>query len=372
MKNQPSIKKRKRRSLIHISGDTCCINCIFEKDVNGNYTKDALLYQNILEYFNIREEKLKYRAESFYKDGKRFERRIDTVRLRVEPESFATWNLTKWLLRKNLEFVKYYSGLSRYMTMSPKIANRLGMVQQFVDDLENSLLLTRTGIQVTSKNRMPTMTYEINNFGMIILLLMKYIIKDTTEETKIRIRQTILQLVQRYVLKYNSHICDFIARLYSKAIEMDHSESMVNTFVIIVHENTHTTRTLVDVFNRALQIHLMDERTRNYFMDIWMKALNEFPEDIQRIVICHEKAEIESRIHLAQPPKDWEEAWIVNIQNYSQLTLYGKCSQCSKKYPVIVDYYEYRKELLPDRTIKRNCLKCNAENSLIIGSEIKE
>ena len=86
--------------------------------MNRKYTKDALLHQNILEYFNIREEKLKYRAESFYKDGKRFEKRIDTVRLRVEPDSFTTWNLTKWLLKKNLEFVQYYSGLSRYTTMS--------------------------------------------------------------------------------------------------------------------------------------------------------------------------------------------------------------------------------------------------------------
>ena len=45
--------------------------------------------------------------------------------------------------------------------------------------------------------------------------------------------------------------------------------------------------------------------------NIWMKTLKEFPEDVQRIIICHEKAEIESRIHLAQPPKEWEEAWIV-------------------------------------------------------------
>lgn len=340
--------------------------------MNRKYTKDALLYQNILEYFNIREEKLKYRAESFNKDGKRFEKRIDTVRLRVEPDSFTTWNLTKWLLKKNLEFVQYYSGLSRYTTMSTRIANRLGIVQQFVDDLEKLYLITQTGIEGASKNRMPTKTYAISNFGMIILLLMKYTIKNMSEETKVRLQQTILQLIQQYVLQYNSHICDFIARLYSKTIEMGYSESMVDLLVIIIHENTHKIRTLVDVFNSALYIHLVDERSRNYFVDIWMKALNEFPEDIRRIILFHEKAEIESRIHLAQPPKDWEETWIAKIQNYSQLTLYGKCSQCSKKYPVIVDYYEYRNTLLPDRTIKRNCLKCNAENSLIIGSEIKE
>ena len=57
-----------------------------------------------------------------------------------------------------------------------------------------------------------------------------------------------------------------------------------------------------------------------------METLKEFPEDLRRIIIYHEKAEIEGRIHLAQPPKDWEETWYGNTQNYSQLTLNGKCN----------------------------------------------
>jgi hypothetical protein len=273
---------------------------------------------------------------------------------------------------KNLEFVKYYSGLTRYITSTAKISNRLGIVEDYVNDLEELKMLTRAGIEEASRNRSPTVIYRISDFGVIILLLMRYIAKDTSEEAKIRLRQMILQLIQQYLLRYNSHVCDFLVKLYLRSMEAGFSKSMIELLLVVTHSNKHTVRTLVGAFNRVLYAHLMDERTRNHFVTIWMQTLKGFPEHIQRIIIYHEKAEIESRIHLAQPPKDWEELWISNIENYSQLTLYGKCSQCSHKYPVLVDYYEYRLEILHDGIIKKNCLKCNAANALAISSAIME
>jgi hypothetical protein len=372
LKNPPTIRKQKRRTLIHTTGERCCINCIFEKDVKGNYTRNALLYQDILEYFNIHEEKIEQKVESVHQNNKNIKRKIDIVRLRIEPEYFTARNLTRWLLKKNLEFTEYYSGLNRYMTNNTKILNRLGTVKDYINDLEELKMLIQTGFEEASKNRVPTATYQITSFGLIILLLMKCASKDTSKEAKIKLCKTILQLFQQYLLHYNSHICDFMVQLYSKAIQIGLSESMIDLLLMVIHSNKHTIRKLVDAFNMALHTHLMNGRTRDYFVNIWMETLKEFPEDVQRIIIYHEKAEIESRIHLAQPPKDWEETWISNIQNYSQLTLYGKCNQCSKKYPVMIDYYEYRKEVLYSGTIKRDCLKCNAENSLVVASEIKE
>ena len=338
---------------MHISGDACCINCIFERDKNRNYTNDALLYQNILEYFNIYEEK-----------------KEKGIVLRIEPEYFTTWNLTKWLLGKNLEFAKYYTELARYLPTSAKISNRLGTVEEHVNDLEKLNLLTQTGFEEASKNRTPIAIYRISNFGVIILLAIRYATQGISEEARIKLRELILKLIQQYMLLYDSHICDFIARLYSKAIQIGLSKSMVDLLLVIIHGDTHTIRTLVDAFNRVLHAHLNDKQTWNYFADIWINTIKEFPEDVRRIIIYHEKAEIESRIHLAQPPKDWEETWLGNIQNYSQLTLFGKCGQCSKKYPILIDYYEYRRDILPDGTMKRKCLKCNVENSVIISTNL--
>jgi hypothetical protein len=340
--------------------------------MKGNYTRNALLYQNILEYFKIHEEKIDQRVESVYQDNRNIERKMEIVRLRFAPEYFTARDLTKWLLKKNLEFEEYYSGLSRYMTNNTKILNRLGTVKDYINDLEKLKILIQVGFEEASKNRMPTATYQITGFGLIILLLMKCTSEYISNEAKIKLYETIIQLFQQWLLRYDSYICDFLVRLVSKAVEIGLSKSMIDLLLIVIHGNTHTIRTLLDAFNLVLHTHLMDERTRDHFRNIWMETLEEFPENVQRIIIYHEKAEIESRIHLAQPPKDWEETWFRNIQNHAQLTLYGKCRQCSKKYPVIVDYYEYRREILPNGIMKRNCLKCNAENSVLVASKIKE
>lgn len=333
--------------------EVCCINCLFEKGVDGNYTKSGLLYQDILEYFDIRIHK----------------KNSQNIEIHIDPTSFTPWTLTKWLLKKNLEFVKYYSGLTRYMTNTMKILNRVSTVESFVKDLEALGLIGQTGVEKASKNKMPMPVYSITQFGTITLSLIKYSKTDNDKHKRL-LRDLILISIQNYFLRYNSHIGDFIAKLYSRSIKAGFSSSMIDLLLTVTHSNKHTVRTLVDAFNEVLHAHLMNKQTRNKFVEIWVKTIKEFPDPVQRIIIYHEKAEIESRIHLAQPPKEWEEAWINNIHNYALLTLYGVCSKCSNKYPVIVEYYDYRREILFDGTVKRNCYKCSDQNTLAISTKI--
>jgi hypothetical protein len=98
-----------------------------------------------------------------------------------------------------------------------------------------------------------------------------------------------------------------------------------------------------------------------------MEILNELDESIRKIILYHEKAEIESRFHLYQPPKDWEEMWIKNIQN-SSIVLYGICQNkaCLNRCPVLVDYYDYRIEMLFKGHLKRDCNKCNTSGSFYV------
>jgi hypothetical protein len=58
----------------------------------------------------------------------------------------------------------------------------------------------------------------------------------------------------------------------------------------------------------CLYFHLeKSEQTKKEFFNIYTEILNELDESIRKIILYHEKAEIESRFHLYQPPKDWEE-----------------------------------------------------------------
>jgi hypothetical protein len=88
----------------------------------------------------------------------------------------------------------------------------------------------------------------------------------------------------------------------------------------------------------------------------------------------HKKCDIESRFHLYQPPKEWEEAWVNNIHDCHKLVLYGACTNqtCSGRYPIVVDYHEYRKELLSKGHLNRSCEKCKAHNSVNVYNNLEK
>jgi hypothetical protein len=82
------------------------IHEIFQKDNDGNYSQNARLYQSILQYFLV------------LKDD------------HSNNDSFRFWDLAKWLMEHNQEFVNYYRELStRNTTMSNRIEARKGAYQ---------------------------------------------------------------------------------------------------------------------------------------------------------------------------------------------------------------------------------------------------
>jgi len=67
---------------------------IFKKNRDGSYAKSSLLYQDIL----------KYCIDGKYKEN--------------DNKSFRLWNITKWLLEANTEFINYFKdGFARNYTI---------------------------------------------------------------------------------------------------------------------------------------------------------------------------------------------------------------------------------------------------------------
>ena len=117
----------------------------------------------------------------------------------------------------------------------------------------------------------------------------------------------------------------------------------------------------------------MEALVKSY--ELFQKALDEFPEDIRKIIIHHEKHSIENMFVECQPPKDWEKAWLDNINNYDKVVLYGICrnKQCSSHYPVVVSYYDYRyyQSVSPYNYLQADCTVCKTQGSLNIYNSIQ-
>ena len=81
------------------------INSIFQKDKNGNYTEYALLYQDILKYSIASKQTNNVDSKNCVKH----------------------WDLARWLMKKNQEFINRYKDPS---TRNTTINNRIENTQQ--------------------------------------------------------------------------------------------------------------------------------------------------------------------------------------------------------------------------------------------------
>jgi hypothetical protein len=155
--------------------------------------------------------------------------------------------------------------------------------------------------------------------------------------------------------------------VYNKVMQKGLSVSMIDLLLQTLRSNYYKIHTLVDVLNIVLFIHLRDQKTGEIFANIWTEVIRELDENTRKIIMHHFKADIESQIHLRQPPKDWEEMWIQHIQDCTKYVLYGICSNCSQKFPVLIDFYAFQK----NANRKMNCDKCNGKDTLQVYATIQ-
>lgn len=293
------------------------INTLFEKEDEKNFTKNAVLYRNILEYL-------------FEGQGHK---------------PFRFTELAKFLMRKNHEFRDYYTDHLRNVTMSSRIANHRQRIQKCLDNLIASRLIVTVGSVRSKKNELQTPLYAFSIEGKIAALLSSYYNNYEQKEKKRLIEDKLFELIHELFSKYNSYVTDFLLKIYSGAKAKGFAESIAILLIKILQSNIPI-KFVDEALRWNVYFHLEKDHNRNKFFSIYMETLNELPEDVRRIIMYHEKCEIESRFHLYQPPKEWEEAWINNIQDCHKLVLYGACTNqtCSARYPIVVDYHEYRKE----------------------------
>jgi hypothetical protein len=348
------------------------INKIFETNSGGHYTDRALLYQNILEFSKITEKKLDDRVvEKSAADGKKIKFREQHVELQIDPDSFRLRELENWLMENNKQFINYYTDSKSHTPPNVRAANNDQVIRKCVNHLESSQLLQNIEMVKSAKNLLPTPKYKITHHGVIILYLIKYGSAD--QKDKLKIRHIIIEIIKRHLSNYNSYFCDFLSLVYAKSMQKGFGNSIIDLFFRVVHTDNHNARTLVDVLNIILYAHLLDKQTRDHFVNIWIEVINGLEENIKKVIMYHCKADIEGKIHLFQPPKDWEEMWIKNIQDYSKFVLYGICSSCSQKYPVLVDFYVFQKfcAFQKNPNLKMDCNKCNSKATLQVYSTIQ-
>ena len=337
---------------------------IFETN-EGAYTKQAELLQDILKYFQIIE------IDNFNGNQGNVVNNNDGkwISLQTEPQVFKIKELENWLMKHNRYFIGLYSGSESKIRMNVRIYRHDKQVKSHLKNLESIQLIHIKKYVKGEKNELKTPIYELTIHGLIILIIIRYQ-SNYFSQDKNRTNQIIIGYIQNIFRIYNSYICDFLIDLYNEIYGKGYSQLFIDIFIEVLHKNINKIKTIEDALNITLRFLLMNEKTHVIFNKIYVNTINKFEDKIKKIILYHEKAEIESRIHLSQPPKDWENLWIENLQNYSKLTLYSKCNTCHEKYPVLIDYFYYINNILPSNFLTIKCIKCNSDNSLTVSSDL--
>ena len=147
---------KKLRKFQRFPNKKTTLGIIFEKS-NNNFTKAALLYQDILRFSLLETENDKN-------------------------QSFKSNELAKWLIKNNIEFRNFYSDYKHRNTpIKNRLHNHENRIKNKIDDLISMNLIHIKGRVLASKVDHQIEIYEITKEGKFLALLIKMMnIENTT------------------------------------------------------------------------------------------------------------------------------------------------------------------------------------------------
>ncbi len=316
------------------------IHLIFAKETNGNYTKDALLYQDILRY-SVRD---------------------------LEPVDnsdylFRIWELTKWLLSENEEMSNYYKkSADSHMTMSNKIENRIIRVKKFVDMLGYLGLLGEHGQVKERKGEGMTTLYSFTEFGLIVALLILM--------TKASKKQKAIELLYRTLRKNfqnSGSIGEFCLSFTKKMYEGKLLEKYLSTMLATAERN-NSIIDINDFFANSLLLELNEVESKR-FLRMKGEAFNGLSPEMKKRFMHLKKLEIEERMYKKLNNFENFEKTRFEIRNdYEKIVIEGFCQNCNLYHVMKLSLVEYLSKVNYREYETRKCPICEKENSIKIPS----
>jgi hypothetical protein len=240
---------------------------IFKKYSDGSYTRNALLYQDIFKYSIYG----KYKED----DGK----------------SFRLWNLTKWLLEVNEEFINHFKDPStRVIKTASRINDRTDRVRGKIEDLAKLGAVAQVCTTKESKGSGTVPIFQFTIVGHVIA----WIIESTNIERRENAINQLYTLFQENFRNNPSCTDKFNLIYYQKCKEcglfgnfVDRYKELLESDVPIM--NRH------GFFQRLLILPMINIISNVDFYTIWKDSISELDPDTRTRFYHHIKLDLERR-----------------------------------------------------------------------------
>jgi hypothetical protein len=350
-----------------IRNKTWYISDIFQKDEKvGELTKDALLYQDILEY-------------SHYNPN--FKRR----------------HLDKWLIQKNTEFVNDYSDLStRNITYSNRIHAKKDRIDRVFNNLLNGGLISVSGTRPSEKQKkLDVEVYSSKKLGELVWLTIKSMnLENEIQQAK---KKNEIQTVRAKtkVLNDNNHcIYQLIISLLAKGKNVPSKAYMLRAFFdklerrglfgnFVSHfsdvcSSINALHDITSLVSYTLNEIINEAYDRNLFIDLWYESASELDSDSKKIFLYETKLNIEQKVidNVIGYSKEFEKQWFANRADYDTIVLEGNCEKCKHPNILTLSHDEHR-NLIKKRGIfdrisgskqKFDCKFCDSKGSCVLAT----
>ena len=314
------------------------IKIIFENYQNDKYDNSSL-YQNILEYAN---------SSSL---------------------GFRFIELGRWLMKKNIEFINYYSDSDANISITARIANKRQRIQNCIDNLRKWDFLMVSKMVTAEKNNTETPLYVLTPLGKLIFLIVQA--KFSNKDKQNNAIKQIIDIVNSIKEQNDSAIILFITELLNQLWQNNKTSSIIE----------HLERLLMLELNNGNDF-LSSLLGIKYFIywfivdeELFFKILENLTEDKRNIILVNLKTEIEyyyqqnylikdadlknnslpvivNNFHYGDlinsgvvPSAYWENTRLKYIDSFSKVVVPSYCDVCNSHRAVVVDVIDYLKSV---------------------------
>lgn len=320
---------------------------IFEKDKDGNYTKNALLYQDILRYYLT----------------------INDKDLSENNHSFSLWQLGMWLLQNNNDFINLYKDLStRNIGHTRRYYNLKDHIKKNLEHLMQLQLIQLTGTRKAAKVDTDIAIYKHTELGQMLA----WLIASINPNKQANANNEIFHLLDSVFFKIkedSSSATFFYSHFFRKCRDRGVFDKLVQHIWHISHANLGITN-MQDLFECVVDLSFEDEDLRRKFFDLWRESLEELESNQKTLILYQMKLNAERRFQNKKKyfTKEYEEMRFRYRDSYENIVIEGNCEKCGTG-PLALSYLQYRKGLTHvarNDSIKLSCPICSSKDSLFI------
>jgi hypothetical protein len=316
-------------------------NIIFRKNEDRSYTKNSLLYQDILRYC----------IYGKYKEN--------------DNKSFRLWNLTKWLLEANMEFINYFKDPSTWnYTMANRIGDRLPRIKSKVEELVNLGLIAPIGRAKESKGNGTVPIFDFTIVGNVIA----WIVESMNVDKRQYAIDQLYDLFQSNFKDNHSSTDTFNSIYYQKCKEHGLFGDFIDRYKELLESETPIMNRH-GFFQHLLILPKYNIDSDTDFWSLWYGSVLQLELDMRQRLMHHTKLDIERRAEdECHAFGEFEKVRFKCRDNPNSVAVEGYCKNCGYTN-VALDldgYMSMVHRAYQNGVIVTKCPSCKKDDSLEI------